>query len=226
MGGSVVDKTDFVAFYQQLGLSPDCTLEELKTAYRRQVAQWHPDRRGRQTQPADAARLQELTARYNAASAFHRRYGRLPGASHQAIPVAMPQVRRPAVAAAADPPSRGRMRYWWWLVLGGGLLWAAWSSGLFDAGASATDPAMPTPARDDASVREPSAATALIEIGTDAARVRALEGRPLMESPQRWDYGPSWIGFHDGKVDDWYSSRLRPLKVASAHPPAARTASP
>jgi len=52
--------------------------------------------------------------------------------------------------------------------------------------------------------------------------VRALEGRPLMESAQRWDYGPSWIEFNDGKVSDWYSSRLHPLKVAGARPPPAR----
>jgi len=33
-----------LAAYQLLGAQPSCTDEELKTAYRRKVARWHPDR--------------------------------------------------------------------------------------------------------------------------------------------------------------------------------------
>jgi hypothetical protein len=67
----------------------------------------------------------------------------------------------------------------------------------------------------------PEAAPARIELGASAETVRAIEGRPLMENAGRWDYGPSWIAFSDGKVSDWYSSRLRPLKVGSARPAPA-----
>jgi hypothetical protein len=214
----VVDKTDFFRLYEQLGLKPGCTLEELKVAYRRRVAELHPDRRGADADPADAVRLQELTAAYNAASAFLRRYGRLPGGTHSAPRAAMP--RTPGVVSPMrerTTPARGRSRRWLWLALLGGLCWAAWSSGLFDATEATTDTVAPSRPAIEAAAPAPMPA-GLIEIGSDAATVRALEGRALMESPQRWDYGPSWVAFDDGKVSDWYSSKLRPLKVASAHP--------
>ena len=209
-----------MALYQQLGLAPGCSLNELKTAYRRRVAEWHPDRLGACTEPALAARLQELTAAYNAARLFHRRYGRLPGAAHVAPASVLPQPARVTpVPARAAPTPRGRRR-WPWLVLIAGLVWLWWRGDPFEHG---------NPTADDARSRGPSAgapvatgasAAGLIELGSVADVVRALQGRPLMESAARWDYGPSWIGFRDGKVVDWYSSPLRPLKVASAHPPS------
>jgi hypothetical protein len=39
-----------------------------------------------------------------------------------------------------------------------------------------------------------------------------------MESAERWDYGPSWVTFDHGKVNDWYSSKLHPLKTSHARP--------
>ncbi|HEY6940724.1 J domain-containing protein [Dokdonella sp.] len=218
----MLDKADFFLLYQQLGLKPGCTPEELKTAYRRRIAELHPDRHGADADPADAERLQELTAAYSAASAFHRRYGRLPGGMHSAPRAAMP--RAGGVPPSMAPrPTRAGSRGWLWLALALGLLWAAWSGGLFGGAAdSASDP---SPGRLGATSRPPvEAPAALIVVGTDAATVRALEGRPVMEIPQRWDYGPSWIAFVDGKVSDWYSSKLRPLKVASAHPPPSEPA--
>ena len=95
-------KTDFFLFYQQLGLRPDCSLPELKNAYRRRVAELHPDRqRPGRADPEAAAHLQELTAAYNAAASFQRRYGRLPGATHtSARPVPAEGGRRPPLATA------------------------------------------------------------------------------------------------------------------------------
>lgn len=219
----MLDKADFFTLYQQLGLKPGCTFDELKAAYRRRVAELHPDRRGTDADPADAVRLQELTAAYNAASTFHRRYGRLPGGVHAAPRAPMPRAAQPAAAAPAVSVG-GRSRRWLWLALGGGLLWLAWNGGVFDRGDEVAGDA--APARPVATTQGAPAGTSigLIGIGTEAATVRALEGRPVMENPQRWDYGPSWVAFNDGKVSDWYSSKLRPLKVASAHPPAAEPA--
>lgn len=220
----MLDKADFFSLYQQLGLKPGCTFDELKAAYRRRVAELHPDRRGADADPADAARLQELTAAYNAASTFHRRYGRLPGGMHHAPRAPMPRATRVAQPAVAVPTRSGGRR-WLWLALGGSLLWLAWNGGVFDRGEDI--PGEPAPGRPVATTPGTPAGivTGLIGIGTEAATVRALEGRPVMENPQRWDYGPSWIAFDDGKVSDWYSSKLRPLKVASAHPPAPEPAS-
>src|SRR5690349_13945353 len=69
--------TDFLMLFQELGLPANCTLDELKLAFRRRVSQLHPDRA---SLVVDAeSRLQRLTAMYNAALDFHRRYGRMPG---------------------------------------------------------------------------------------------------------------------------------------------------
>lgn len=48
----------------------------------------------------------------------------------------------------------------------------------------------------------------------DSDTVRAIEGAPIMVNGDRWDYGPSWIRFENGKVVDWYSSELQPLKAS------------
>jgi hypothetical protein len=52
----------------------------------------------------------------------------------------------------------------------------------------------------------------------DADAVRAIEGEPTLIGGDRWEYGPSWIRLEDGKVTDWYSSPLRPLRTATAQP--------
>ena len=49
--------------------------------------------------------------------------------------------------------------------------------------------------------------------------VGEIEGEPITRDDYRWDYGASWIAFDRGKVNDWYSSPLQPLKHASKHPP-------
>jgi hypothetical protein len=54
----------------------------------------------------------------------------------------------------------------------------------------------------------------LIYLGDTKEDVLEIQGKPLMESDRRWDYGPSFIEFRDGKVVRWHSSVLRPLAVA------------
>lgn len=73
---------DFSLVYSQLDLPPDCSLEEFRSAYMRRIAELHPDRRGSEPASLEAqATLRELVSTYVAVTRFHRRYGRMPGAS-------------------------------------------------------------------------------------------------------------------------------------------------
>jgi hypothetical protein len=75
-------KADFSLVYSQLDLRPDCSLEEFRSAYMRRIAELHPDRSGREPASVEAqATLRELVSTYVAVTRFHRRYGRMPGAS-------------------------------------------------------------------------------------------------------------------------------------------------
>ncbi len=229
--------TDFVALYDELGLDPDCTLAQFKQAYRRRVGQLHPDVAGG---PGDVARLQRLNRLYQAANAFHRRHGRLPGAApgissprplqaddrgtdHAGAPPASmhsPSDRLDAAAgdAATHPvqtPSRLRFAALIVVVAATVLLW------LMLEGEEATP--RPPPRETAAATRDTGGGPApahqvTIQVGMDTRQVLAIQGAPLNAYERRWDYGPSWVGFHCGRVDDWYSSPLRPLRVESDSP--------
>lgn len=103
---------DFARLYTELGLRPGCKLADLKRAYRRRVAELHPDRSA--GPPAHATQglpLPDLIALYTAATHFHRQHGRLPGGpssrvagasfSSQAMPRRVP---RPAPPSQSDEP--------------------------------------------------------------------------------------------------------------------------
>jgi hypothetical protein len=48
--------------------------------------------------------------------------------------------------------------------------------------------------------------------------VREALGEPSSVHGERWEYGPSWVRFDDGRVVDWYSSPLRSLGAVTATP--------
>ena len=53
----------------------------------------------------------------------------------------------------------------------------------------------------------------LIQLGDAKDDVLGIQGEPIMKSEQRWEYGPSYVEFSDGRVVRWHSSVLHPLKV-------------
>lgn len=230
--------TDFINLFQELGLPANCTLDELKLAFRRRVSQLHPDRAAGQVGDAES-RLQRLTAMYNAALDFHRRYGRMPGNSTTPTRGVSTRVRTPSASPAyggasdAQPPRRSNTG----LMLLGGLAalaiiaWLVASSSLEESnGENESSP--PTSHVEDAdnapvenAVDETVAATPdaipaprHLRLGMSRDSVVALEGEPLSTNGPQWDYGPSWVAFRCGRVADWYSSPLRPLRTASTHP--------
>lgn len=218
-----MDPTDFLALYQELGLRPDCGIDDFKLAYRRRIAALHPDR---QRGDGESARdpLQRLTRQYGAAMAFHRSHGRLPGARMAVRGAASAAT----VAVATAPAARMRKGRIMALVTAGvlGVVgWLSWPGEGDDATGDRREDAAPTTAKTE---RQATARAAFVELrlGMSMAEVLELEKEPIHRGDSRWDYGPSWIAFEQGRVSDWYSSPFRRLRHATTRPGATATADP
>ena len=211
------DDIDFAALYGELGLSADCPMASLKQAYRRRVRELHPDLPGAS---GSVEQLQRLNRLYTAALDFHRRYGRLPGALPRAA-ASTPPVHAAAFEAVArpQPPSEvSAPRPWLRYLLLSGLAGAIL---LWLAPGHQAEPEMQTAA----SVHPAGAhvlGVSIFKLGSDRALVRQLQGAPFNDGDDsHWNYGPSWIEFRCGRVSDWYSSPLHPLRVRKASPDTA-----
>ena len=216
----MAEDTDFSALYRTLGITPTCTSGQFRQAYRRAVARLHPDQRGG---GGDVSELQELNRLYRAATAFERAHGRLPGAP--------PEPDGPSFASATTTASRavppetpvgdeaGIDRVSRYFILLALLAIAALVLHALEAGRGTTATASAVPQSMEAGPRaEPDGKVVL---GMEKAQVKAIQGAPVGMHGIRWDYGPSWIEFECGEVvTDWYSSPLRPLRVATRHPAA------
>ena len=224
-GNGMANEIDFLDLYRQLRVSPDCSLDEFKRAYRRCVSSLHPDR----NQPGQmghknsrsAQRLQQLNVQYEAAMAFQRLHGRLPGASP--VPSVTPQ-RTAAPPRPSPPPTplrTPRREHVKWLIP-----IALIAIGILFWGASAVTP--PSDAAGDAATRNNDASPAeapaapSLALGMSPENVRAIEGNPVAIRDELWEYGPSWVRFDHGSVVDWYSSPLHSLKTARTVPPTHR----
>jgi len=104
--------SDFSVLYQELGLHPDCSLDEFKLAYRRRIGELHPDRHGEEHASETHLPLKDLIALYAKATRFHHAHGRLPGSAPRPAPVnvanAAPARRAQAAATAARSPIDAR----------------------------------------------------------------------------------------------------------------------
>lgn len=218
------EDTDFAALYGELGITTGVTPEQFRQAYRRRVAQLHPDQGG---DAADVARLQELNRTYAAALAFLRTHGRLPGvpagASSPADAAPAPAAARALDAPLAAPePPRGKAgpgaasRWYTWLaVVAVVVLFVHACGGRSEGTAPVVATSFDTAVEDALGIDR-------IRLGMGRARVKQIQGEPTGRRDIRWDYGPSWIDFRcGGTVTDWYSSPLRPLRVDTAHPTTA-----
>ncbi|MEX1827193.1 J domain-containing protein [Luteibacter sp. CQ10] len=215
----MTDETDFLELYGKLRLRPDCSLDEFRLAYRRYVGQWHPDRRrGPRAQKLAASRLQRIIAQYDAAMAFHRRHGRLPGAGFGAAPVRTPMAVSASVEPVKAPVAERRQRMPRLFVPLAVVALIALAYPLLSPG---TKPSVDTVA-DTGDVNAPvndAPVEGRLSLGMSMDEVRGVEGEPTRRGEERWEYGASWVGFEKGTVTDWYSSPWQPLHVASAHAP-------
>lgn len=99
---------DFSRLYAQLDLRPDCSLEEFKRAYRKRVAELHPDRRGNVVPTDDDGQLglPELTSLYGLAMQFRKQHGRLPGGPAMTTIRSRPASGHPGSTSLQAPRSR------------------------------------------------------------------------------------------------------------------------
>jgi DnaJ-like protein len=221
-GAGLAVETDFLALYRQLGLSPGCKLADFKQAYRRHVSILHPDRNDAAA-PEDHERFGRLVMQYNAAMDFHRRHGRLPGATVGPRPASVDAAPADPVAPSRLPPRRERVTHTPrpMLLLAAALVviaLIAWGVGPIDSTPDAETPAQQTASASD----EPSTQAPQLAIGMSPDDVRAIEGDPTAVHGERWEYGPSWVRFERETLVDWYSSPFHSLKAASARPRGER----
>jgi hypothetical protein len=226
---------DFSQLYSQLGLGPECSLEDFRHACRRRIADLHPDRGGAtdaaspDATEAEQIPLDELLALYAKAIRFHGQHGRLPGAPPlqaapilpaQPAPLLVPVFAAEPVADTATETQTASSTAWsmrWPLIV---LLLIA--AGLIALGTREDDSATGQGEAQTAGVAEPDDSAVPVvdqlELGMDADAVLAIQGAPMRYNDWEWEYGPSWLRFEDGQLVDWYSSPLHPLRTATASP--------
>lgn len=205
------EDTDFIALYDELGLDSECSLAGFRQAYRRRVALLHPDHPG---DSSDTSRLQRLNRMYAAAMEFHRLHGRLPGASQGSRYGAIAGARTQNAEIGAQGSAgnlAGRWTDWRYVLLAVATLAALYWLGAQSTTAPRLDPEGSADAVILGATGGPKVAR--VGVGMEGALVLQIQGTPLRLDGHRWHYGPSWIDFACGKVVDWYSSPLAPLKV-------------
>lgn len=197
----------FLADMRRLGLSGQCSAEDLKAAWRRAVSELHPDRPG-SDQSARAAAMSEVNAAYQRLRDFEAKHGRLP---------APPKYMDPRAKGQAAPAA-GRWRKTAILlatiVAVTLVLWPQTQreEAVVPIQNVEADPwpkarAQPQPGTEHLVME--------IDVGTKKDDVLRLAGRPLFQSEGIWDYGPSEVRFEHGLVVRWHSSPLRPLPVSN-----------
>lgn len=209
---------DFLDDYALLGIDPGSGLDAVRQAYRRAVQRVHPDRA--QADDPDGAAMVAINLAYRRLCAFHREYGRLPLQPHPTMAAAA-QPRKVAAARGAHRARSGVLAVFL-LLLGAGAAWllAAGAPGerapeAIGGGAQqAALPPLLAPAPPERG--GPDAESDGIRIGDSAARVRRVLGPPILADRELWEYGPSHVRFERGRVVGWYSSPMKPLKVAGA----------
>jgi hypothetical protein len=214
------DRFDFHADYELLGIDPGGGLDAVRQAYRRAVQRVHPDR-AHADDPGGAAMV-AINLAYGRLCAFHREYGRLPMEPHATMGA--------AVAPRAAPPPRHANRARagvlaaFLMLAGVGTAWllAAGSSGEVATDAVGAPPREAVPLAMPAVVPgNPPDALDGIRLGDSAARVHRVLGAPILADRELWEYGPSHVRFERGRVVGWYSSPMKPLKIAGEPAPPA-----
>ncbi len=94
-------------------------------------------------------------------------------------------------------------------------IWHYGKSKVYFSGGKVThwedDPTSPLKASADVAVDR--AMESAFGIGSTKAQVRTIQGQPLREWPNVWEYGTSKVYFEGDRVSGWYDSALNPLQL-------------
>jgi hypothetical protein len=224
---------DFAKLYEQLGVQADCSLEDFKRSCRRLMREQHPDRSAPdRIAGVGEIPLSEWLPLYATALRFHRKYGRLPGApppraaspartapaGTAIVPAAIPWAPQKPAAPAPNGRHRGLLLS---LLAAAAVLALLYLIGNAspDAKAGREEEAPAASAAGPEHAKTQAAPKpAMLELGMEADEVHRIQGPPLERDGSDWIYGPSWLRFDNGRLVDWYSSPLRPLKTPAASP--------
>lgn len=219
-------QTDFIDLYRELGIQLDCSMDEFQLAYRRRVADLHPDRAGASGEEA----LKSLNLRYAAAFDFHRHYGRLPGAAPAPAPGVQPKSLEPlgplnspqqygmedALPGQSEGRGPSKVIVYGMMLVAALLIW--WLSRYDTASTWIRGGGIAMNERD----MGPETASAL-RLGMSPHSVITVLGEPASREygDKYWVYGSSWVRFECEAVVDWYSSPPSPLQTSRSRPPRA-----
>lgn len=218
-------KHDFPRLYSQLGLHPECSLEEFKHAYRRRITEVHPDKQATADErEAATIEVSELNSAYAEALRFHKLQGRLPGSKPQpslplrntaAFPGQTPAATTPEPSSGqAAGNGKGSLPIVLLLVVVLALLIVL----DFSRARTADGKGAPRP-RHQAAATPHSMHGQRLKLGMTATDVLAVQGQPVYIRGEEWGYGPSWLRFEKGRLVDWHSSPLRRLQTDTQSPP-------
>lgn len=231
----------FFEHYALLGLKPGASWRELRSAYRKQVRAWHPDRfegdanaRGRAEE-----RTKAINRAYHELAQYYRQHAALPltrdnpesprSANH--APASNPDA--PAVDSNFDPQPPPA-----WPAIVPSVRYGAALLGSIavillllkvltprnePSLALPTDPTPPAATAADHGT-SPIPKQSFVTYGSTMGEVYAIQGIPSRTEQNVWHYGASKIYFRDGIVLRWEEDREHPLKthidVTASHTPA------
>lgn len=223
-------RLEYKECYQLLGVDSDCGWADLRAAYRRQVQIWHPDRYAENSAERGLAdeRIKQINLSYSRLARYYREHGILPAVPPER-PITQPPLSEPppdsatlqrerAFAARSEATSRPETRRFrpvaLVLVLAVGYL-LIWLSDSMTEKSRDAEPAAETKSRPPPSLTTAYTAKpgARFGMGSSKNEVIRVQGRPMKETDDVWDYGASRVYFRDNRVVGWHSSPFDPLKV-------------
>lgn len=217
--------------FRTLGVEPGCSLQSLKSARRRLVKSWHPDRFFGSDKEQAEQRIKEINTAFDRLIEYHRTHGVLPGGNSEdtAASTAAGSRQTPPSATASKPRERlvpdvaqrianaSRSAFHHWTLVVTGIVVTIVIIRLVPD----SDPSQDEIGRAQEPVVRPGAPTyadtapteppRYFTIGSSIGEVYATQGVPTATEADAWHYGKSTVYFSKGVVTGWNHDPANPL---------------